>query len=52
VRAMSALVSSSGSSTIGNCMDQRHRLRRIAQRQASGTHRFLFNAALPVELPN
>jgi hypothetical protein len=40
VRAMSALVSTSGSSTIGNCMDQRHRLRRMAQRQASGTQRF------------
>jgi hypothetical protein len=40
VRAMSALVSTSGSSAIGKCMDQRHRLGRIAQRQASGTHRF------------
>jgi hypothetical protein len=30
IRAMSALVSTLGSSTIGNCMDQRHRLRRIA----------------------
>jgi hypothetical protein len=41
VRAMSALVSTSGSSTIGSCIDQRHRLRRIAQRQASGTQRFV-----------
>jgi hypothetical protein len=40
VRAMSALASTSGSSSIGNCMDQRHLLRRIAQRQASDTHRF------------
>lgn len=34
----SASCSSLGSSSSGNCIDQRQRLRRMAQRQASGIH--------------